>query len=405
MSETQEPSAQETPTPGSLNLAKVLKQMLDVSDKVSDLIFSPGRPPQVELVSKLQGVPIAGLEKLIPAQTYAIAKLIIGDHAPSLESLEKNGSADLSFGVPGLGRFRVNIFKQRGTYAIVMRVIPPRTPRFEDFNLPNQLREIVELKNGIVLVTGPTGSGKSSSLAAVIDLINETKFYHIVTIEDPIEFLHQHKNCTVHQRELHTDTPNFALALRAALRQAPKVILVGEMRDRETMEVALEAAETGHLVLSTLHTIDAAKTVERIIGVFPKNEEKIIRTRLAQSFRYIISQRLLPRADGTGRVAAMEILKATSRTKEYIERGETEGKSLMDAMAQGDMEGMQTFDGEIEKLVRAGVVTKADGLAYSSNQGNLLLRLGELSESGAAKPVVAPKVEPKVESILDMIER
>jgi twitching motility protein PilT len=406
MSAIQEPPAQETPaTSGSLNLAKVLKQMLDVSDKVSDLIFSPGRPPQVELVSKLQGVPIAGLEKLTPAQTYAIAKLIIGTHETSIESLEKFGSTDLSFGVPGLSRFRVNIFKQRGTYAIVMRVIPPRTPRFDDFNLPNQLREIVELKNGIVLVTGPTGSGKSSSLAAVIDLINETKFYHIVTIEDPIEFLHQHKNSTVHQRELHSDTPNFALALRAALRQAPKVILVGEMRDRETMEVALEAAETGHLVLSTLHTIDAAKTVERIIGVFPKNEEKIIRTRLAQSFRYIISQRLLPRADGTGRVAAMEILKATSRTKEYIERGETEGKSLMDAMDQGDMDGMQTFDGEIEKLVRAGIVAKADGLAYASNQGNLLLRLGELSESGAAKPLAEPKPEPKVESILDMIER
>jgi twitching motility protein PilT len=284
-----------------------------------------------------------------------------------------------------------------------MRVIPPRPPRFEDFNLPDQLRDIVELKNGIVLVTGPTGSGKSSSLAAVIDLINETKFYHIITIEDPIEFLHGHKNCTIHQRELHSDTPNFALALRAALRQAPKVILVGEMRDRETMEVALEAAETGHLVLSTLHTIDAAKTVERIIGAFPKNEEKIIRTRLSQSFRYIISQRLLPRADGTGRVAAMEILKATSRTKEYIERGESEGKSLLDAMEQGDMERMQTFDGEIEKLVRAGIVSKADGLAYSSNQGNLLLRLGEYSEGGAAKP--APKPEPKPESILDMIER
>jgi len=406
MSEIQEPPAQETAAPPSpLNLTKVLKQMLDVSDKVSDLIFSPGRPPQIELVSKLQGVPIAGLEKLTPAQTYAIAKLIIGTHETSIESLEKYGSTDLSFGVPGLSRFRVNIFKQRGTYAIVMRVIPPRTPRFEDFDLPDQLREIVELKNGIVLVTGPTGSGKSSSLAAVIDLINETKYYHIVTIEDPIEFLHQHKNCTVHQRELHSDTPNFALALRAALRQAPKVILVGEMRDRETMEVALEAAETGHLVLSTLHTIDAAKTVERIIGVFPKNEEKIIRTRLAQSFRYIISQRLLPRADGSGRVAAMEILKATSRTKEYIERGESEGKSLMDAMDQGEMEGMQTFDGEIEKLVRAGVVTKKDGVAYSSNQGNLLLRLGELSESGAAKPKAELKPEPKVESILDMIER
>jgi len=408
MSAIQEPPVQETAAPpGALNLAKVLQAMLGVSDKVSDLIFSPGRPPQVELVSKLQGVPIAGLEKLTPAQTYAIAKLIIGNHEASLEALEKLGSTDLSFGVPGLSRFRVNIFKQRGTYAIVMRVIPPRTPRFEDFDLPNQLREIVELKNGIVLVTGPTGSGKSSSLAAVIDLINETKFYHIVTIEDPIEFLHAHKNSTVHQRELHSDTPNFALALRAALRQAPKVILVGEMRDRETMEVALEAAETGHLVLSTLHTIDAAKTVERIIGVFPKNEEKIIRTRLAQSFRYIISQRLLPRADGTGRVAAMEILKATSRTKEYIERGETEGKSLIDAMEQGDMEGMQTFDGEIEKLIRAGVVTKADGLAYASNQGNLLLRLGEYSGGGAVKPVakMEPKPEPKVESILDMIER
>jgi twitching motility protein PilT len=404
MSAIQESPAQEAPaTPAALNLAKVLQTMLEVSDKVSDLIFSPGRPPQIELVSKLQGVPIPGLEKLTPAQTYAIAKLIIGNNENAIESLEKFGSADLSFGVPGMSRFRVNIFKQRGTYAIIMRVIPPRPPRFDDFNLPDQLRDIVELKNGIVLVTGPTGSGKSSSLAAVIDLINETKFYHIITIEDPIEFLHGHKNSTIHQRELHSDTPNFALALRAALRQAPKVILVGEMRDRETMEVALEAAETGHLVLSTLHTIDAAKTVERIIGAFPKNEEKIIRTRLSQSFRYIVSQRLLPRADGTGRVAAMEILKATSRTKEYIERGESEGKSLLDAMEQGDMEGMQTFDGEIEKLVRAGIVSKADGLAYSSNQGNLLLRLGELSESGAAKPL--PKAEPKPESILDMIER
>jgi twitching motility protein PilT len=405
MSAIQEPLAPEATAPGALNLAKVLQQMLEVSPKVSDLIFSPGRPPQIELVSKLQGVPVAGLEKLTPAQTYAIAKLIIGNHENSIESLEKFGSTDLSFGVPGLSRFRVNIFKQRGTYAIVMRVIPPRPPRFEDFNLPKQLLEIVELKNGIVLVTGPTGSGKSSTLAAVIDLINETKFYHIVTIEDPIEFLHAHKNCTIHQRELHSDTPNFALALRAALRQAPKVILVGEMRDRETMEVALEAAETGHLVLSTLHTIDAAKTVERIIGAFPKNEEHIIRTRVAQSFRYIISQRLLPRADGSGRVAAMEILKATSRTKEYIERGEAEGKSLMDAMEQGDMEGMQTFDGEIEKLVRSGVVAKADGLAYASNQGNLLLRLGEYSAGGAAKPIPAPKPEPKPESMLDMIER
>jgi len=384
-----------------MNLAKVLQQMLAVSDKVSDLIFSPGRPPQIELVGKLQPVAIAGIEKLTPAHTFGIAKIMIGDNASATESLDKFGSADISFSVPGLCRFRVNIFKQRGTHAIVMRVIPQRPPRFEEFNLPEQLREIIDIKNGIVLVTGPTGSGKSSTLAAIIDLINESKFYHIVTIEDPIEFLHNHKNSTIHQRELHSDTPNFAIALRAALRQAPKVILVGEMRDRETMEVAMEAAETGHLVLSTLHTIDAPKTVERIIGVFPKNEEQIIRKRLAASFRYIISQRLLPRADGTGRLAAIEILKATSRTREYIERGEVEGKSLVDAMEQGEVEGMQTFDGVLEKMIRAGIVNKEDAMAYASNAGNLLLRLGEFG--GSEKP--EPKPKPESNSMLDMIER
>ena len=394
MTETQQPTEQ---AQGGMNLATILQRMLAVSDKVSDLIFSPGRPPQIELVGKLQPVAIPGLDKLTPPQTAGIAKIIIGTHEEAAQSLEKFGSSDLSFSVPSLCRFRVNIFKQRGSHAIVMRVIPQRPPRFEDFNLPEQLRDIMELKNGIVLVTGPTGSGKSSTLAAIIDLINETKYYHIVTIEDPIEFLHQHKNSTIHQRELHSDTPSFALALRAALRQAPKVILVGEMRDRETMEVAMEAAETGHLVLSTLHTIDAAKTVERIIGVFPKNEEQIIRTRLSQSFRYIVSQRLLPRADATGRVAVIEILKATSRTREYIERGESEGKSLMDAMEQGELDGMQTFDGEIEKMIRAGTIKKDDGIAYASNYGNLLLRLGDLGGAPA-------KAEPEVGSMLDMIE-
>jgi twitching motility protein PilT len=282
-----------------------------------------------------------------------------------------------------------------------MRVIASKIPTFEELGLPATLADVATLKNGLVLVTGQTGSGKSSTLAAVIDRINQTRAEHIVTIEDPIEFLHVHKKATVHQRELHSDTPTFAMALRAALRQAPKVILVGEMRDRETMEVAMEAAETGHLVLSTLHTIDAAKTVERIIGVFPKNEEQIIRTRLAQSFRYIVSQRLLPRADGSGRMAAIEILKATSRTREYIERGESEGKSLMDAMDQGELEGMQTFDGEIEKMIRAGVVSKEDGIAYASNYGNLLLRLGDLGGGGSG---AKPKAEPEVGSMLDMIE-
>ena len=392
------------PKPAPLNLIGILQAMLSVSDRVSDLFFSPGRPPQVELVGRLQPVQIPGLEKLLPAHTAGIAKAIIGSHQKAAENLDKYGSADLSFSAPGLSRFRVNIFMQRGTHAIVMRVIPSNPPGFKELRLPEQLKQIADIKNGIVLVTGPTGSGKSSTLAAVIDLINETKFYHIVTIEDPIEFLHQHKNSTVHQRELHSDTPDFALALRAALRQAPKVILVGEMRDRETIEVALEAAETGHLVLSTLHTIDAAKTVDRIIGVFPKNEEQAIRTRIAQSFRYIISQRLIPRADHKGRIAAIEILKSTSRTKEYIERGEQEGKSLLDAMEQGDQEGMQTFDGVIENLIRDGIVTKEDAMPYATNQNNLLLRLADLG--GASVKAVRPP-EPKRDegSMLDMIER
>jgi twitching motility protein PilT len=218
---------------------------------------------------------------------------------------------------------------QRSTCAIVMRVIPSKIPDFETLNLPAEMGKIVHLRNGIVLVTGPTGSGKSSTLAAVIDKINHEQSYHVLTIEDPIEFLHQHKNCIIHQRELHSDTTSFALALRAALRQAPKVILVGEMRDKETIEIAMEAAETGHLVLSTLHTIDASKTVERIVGVFPMVEQDGIRNRLAKSFRYIISQRLIPRKGGVGRIAAVEILKSTLRTREYVEKGEGEGSTSM----------------------------------------------------------------------------
>ncbi len=387
------------------NFMTVLQRMLGVNSKVSDLLFSPGRPPQIELVGKLQGVPVPGLEKLTPAHTAGIAKLIIGNHQQAAEALEKNGSADLSFSAPGLARFRVNIFMQRGTHAIVMRVIPSNPPNWTDFDLPPELKKIAEIKNGIVLVTGPTGSGKSTTLAAVIDLINDTKYYHIVTIEDPIEFLHPHKSSTIHQRELHSDTPNFALALRAALRQAPKVILVGEMRDRETIEVAMEAAETGHLVLSTLHTIDASKTVDRIIGVFPKNEEHVVRLRIAQSFRYIISQRLIPRADKQGRVAAIEILKSTSRTKEYIERGESDGKSLIDAMEQGELEGMQTFDGVIENMIRSGVVAQEDALPYASNQNNLLLRLADFGGGSAPRAQTPEPPKSDGDSILDMIER
>lgn len=361
----------------TFNFSQAVQSMLAVSNKISDLIFSPGRPPQVELIGKLTPVSLPGLEMLTPAHTAAIARALIGNNKVAEDSLEKHGSADISFSLTGLSRFRVNIFKQRGTYAIVMRVVPNDIPTFEDLGLPPVLKEVAEIKNGIVLVTGPTGSGKSSTLAAIIDLINQTKYYHIVTIEDPIEFVHRHKNSTVHQRELHTDTSTFAYALRAALRQAPKVILVGEIRDLETVEVALEASETGHLVLSTLHTTDAVKTVERLIGLFPKSQEHIIRLRLSGAFRFIVSQRLIPRADVNGRVAAIEILKSTARTRDYIEKGEREGKSLYDAMRDGNLEGMQVFDSEMERMIRQGIITMADGLAYATNRQNLMLQLSD----------------------------
>src|SRR5580704_16260048 len=249
----------------------MLLAMLGVSSKVSDLILSPGSFPMVELSGELSPVKISGMGPLTPEDTRRIAYELIGDSQQATDSLQSQGSCDISYRVPGHCRFRVNIFQQRGSHAIVMRVIPQAIPTLASLNLPPQL---ADLQNGIVLVTGPTGSGKSSTLAAVLDRINETHAYHILTIEDPIEFMHRHKRSIVHQRELHSDTPSFALALRAALRQAPKVILVGEMRDKETIEIALEAAETGHLVLSTLHTTDASKTVERIIGVFPLAEQQ-----------------------------------------------------------------------------------------------------------------------------------
>ena len=369
----------------TINFSQVVQQMLSVSDKISDLIFSPGRPPQVELIGKLTPVNIPGMEVLTPAHTAGIAKALMGNNKFAEESLEKNGSADLSFSLTGLSRFRVNIFKQRGTIAIVMRVVPNEVPTFEQLGVPAVLKEVAELKNGIVLVTGPTGSGKSSTLAAIIDLINATKYYHIVTIEDPIEFMHRHKNSTVHQRELYSDTSTFAYALRAALRQAPKVILVGEIRDLETCEVALEASETGHLVLSTLHTTDAVKTVERLIGLFPKSQEHIIRMRLAGAFRFIVSQRLIPKADGKGRVAAIEILKSTARTRDYIEKGEREGKSLYDAMRDGDLDGMQVFDMVIEQMIRKGIITVNDGLAYATNRQNLMLQLSDFGGGSASE--------------------
>ena len=261
----------------------------------------------------------------------------------------RTGSVDLSYSLARRTRFRVNVFSQRGSYSIVLRVIPNKVPTVEELGLPAQVNDIAAERNGIVLVTGPTGSGKSTTLAAIINKLNREKPIHIITIEDPIEYLHPHAVATINQREVGADTQTFALALRAALRQAPKVILVGEMRDVETISIALEASETGHLVLSTLHTIDAAKTIDRIVGVFPKNEERQIRTRFAQAFKWVVSQRLVPRQAG-GRMALCEILRSNSRTREYVQEGEREGKSLTDAMADGALEGMQTFDSELERL-------------------------------------------------------
>src|SRR5262245_35104958 len=344
--------------------------MLEGRERVSDLIFSPGHPPQVEMKGELVKVPFPGIEQLTPAQTHEIAEDLIGPNKQAAHQLQRDGSADLSYAIPNVARFRVNVFRQKSTYAIVMRVVPNRVPTFEELGLPNALNEIVGLRNGIVLVTGPTGSGKSSTLAAIVDRMNQTSPIHIVTIEDPIEFVHSHKKATIHQRELHHDTPTFSLALRAALRQAPKVILVGEMRDRETIEIALEAAETGHLVMSTLHTIDASKTVERIVGVFPQADQPGIRNRFSKAFQYIVSQRLVPRADKQGRVALLEILKSTLRTRDYVEQGESNGKTLLDAMKDGKQDGMQHFDGEIERLLREDVITLDTGMSYATNPNN-----------------------------------
>jgi twitching motility protein PilT len=372
-----------------IHTAQLVTAMLKSSPHVSDLIFSPGRAPQVEVSGKLVELKYKGLECLTPQDTHYIAGDIMGKNETAVRKLDEDGSADVSYGLTGVARFRVNIFRQRGSCAVVMRVIPDKIPGFQELNLPEVLKEVVELRNGIVLVTGPTGSGKSSTLAAILDNMNEVKAYHILTIEDPIEFLHRHKKSTIHQRELHTDTPSFAKALRAALRQAPKVILVGEMRDRETIEIALEASETGHLVLSTLHTIDASKTVERIVGVFPLSDQQGIRSRLSKAFRCIVSQRLLPRKDGKGRIAAVEILKSTMRTREYIEKGESDGKSLLDAMRDGSTEGMQHFDGEIDKLIRAGIVDFETGLTYSTNTGNLRLEMADFLENTPKRPAAS----------------
>jgi len=352
---------------GAIPTSVLLAGMLRASDKVSDLIFSPGRPPQVEIHGQLTAVEIPGSGTLSADDTRRVAADLIGNNKQAINTLREQGSCDVSYGLPGMARFRVNVFIQRGSCAVVMRVIPTEIPTFSSLRLPAQLEEAAKVRNGIVFVTGGSGSGKSSTLAALIDRINTEYCYHVLTVEDPIEFLHKHKKSTVHQRELHSDAPNFTLALRAALRQAPRVIMVGEIRDRETLEILLEAAENGHLVLSSMNTVDSSKTIDRIVGMFPSSAQQSVRERLAKTFRYIVTQRLMPRRDGGDRIAVVEILKSNSRTRDCVEQGERPGRTLLDAIKASENEGMQHFDGEIAKLVRSGLVDLETGLVFASN--------------------------------------
>ena len=352
---------------GAIPTSVLLAGMLRASDRVSDLIFSPGRPPQVEIHGQLTPVVIPGSETLTADDTRRIAADLIGNNKQAINTLREQGSCDVSYGLPGMARFRVNVFIQRGSCAIVMRVIPTAIPTLTSLHLPSQLEDAANARNGIILVTGGSASGKSSTMAALIDRMNQQHCYHILTVEDPIEFLHRHKKSTVHQRELHSDAPNVTMALRAALRQAPRVIMVGEIRDRETLEIVLEAAENGLLVLSSMNTVDTSKTVERIVSTFSAAEQQSIRERLAKTFRYIIAQRLIPRADGGERIAVVEILKANSRTRDGIEQGERPGRTLLDAIKASETEGMQHFDAEIAKLVRSGLADLETGLSFASN--------------------------------------
>jgi twitching motility protein PilT len=357
-----EPSA----GPSATGTHELLAAILRANDQVSDLIFSPGRLPQVEIHGQLIGIQGTGLRPFSADDTRRIASDLIGENKQAIGLLREQGFCDVSYGLSGVARFRVNVFIQRGSCAVVMRVISTAIPALTSLGLPPQLAEVAHLRDGIVLVTGPRGSGKSSTLAALLDSINQEQVCHIITIEDSIEFLHNHKRATVHQRELHSDTPSIAVALRAALRQSPNVIMVGEMRDRETMEMVLEAAESGHLVLTSLNTVSVANTVERMVSAFAGPEQSSIRSRLARTFRYIVSQRLIPRKDGTGRIAIAEILKACPRTQSCIEVNDSSGTNLLQAMRDGGSGGMQHFDGELEKLVRAGVVDFDTAIMHAS---------------------------------------
>ena len=346
----------------------ILGKMLDADEDLSDVNITVGKPFQVESAGLLKSVAIdPPVETLTPFQTEIFALNLINQDRRLTEALLRDGSCDLSYELPGRARFRVNSFSQRGNYSVVLRRLETKIPTCEELNLPDAFHKMAAEKNGIILITGATGSGKSTSLAAILNEINETKSVHIVTLEDPVEYAHTQKMATFNQREMGTDFSTFAGGLRAALRQAPKVILVGEMRDRETVEIALSAAETGHLVLSTLHTVDAGNTVNRTLGMFSSDEETQVRIRLADTVRWIVCQRLLPK-EGGGRVAAFEILGATLRTKDAILHGESDGKTFYEIIQAGRAFGMITFDDDIVGLYEKGLISEETARAYASNK-------------------------------------
>ncbi|MBT9437603.1 MAG: PilT/PilU family type 4a pilus ATPase [Desulfobacterales bacterium] len=347
----------------------ILTKMLDAFGNVSDLNITAGKPFQVESSGVLIGVEMdPPFHELTPFQTEIFALNLINQDRRLTDILLREGSCDLSYELPGKARFRVNIFSQRSNYSIVLRKLETKIPTCKELALPEAFYKLAQEKNGIILVTGSTGSGKSTSLAGVLNEINEIKSVHIVTLEDPVEFQHPHKKATFNQREMGTDFDSFASGLRAALRQAPKVILVGEMRDRETVDIGLSAAETGHLVLSTLHTVDAGQTINRILGMFNTEEENQIRIRLADTVRWIVCQRLLPKVGG-GRVAAFEIMGSNLRTKDTILHGESEGKTFYEIVQAGKAFGMITFDDYIINLYEKGLITEETAMAYASRKG------------------------------------
>ena len=362
-------------------LDHILSTMLDSAPEVSDLIFTVDKPLQVESSGELTRVTSdPPIEKLTPFQTEMIALNLVGENQWHIRDLLRTGSCDSAYTVIDKARFRINIFSQRGNYSIVLRKLNTIIPTLESLKLPEIIQQIPREKTGLVLVTGATGSGKSTTLAAVLNVFNRTKAIHIITLEDPVEFVHPHQKSTFNQRELGSDFDTFANGLRAALRQAPKVILVGEMRDRETVKIALSAAETGHLVLSTLHTVDAGQTINRILGMFETEEQEQIRLRLADTLRWVVSQRLIPKIGG-GRHALLEIMGSNLRTKETIVQGESEGKSFYEIIESSQPFGWRTFDYSAVEAFEQGIVTEESALLYCSKRGPVTRAIDNLKKA------------------------